>query len=72
MAKYEVINQRQTTIIDSGGQLVPVMEVKFRTEKGVVGVVDVPIASYTVDHVRQMIEARSATIDAVHALGSGS
>ena len=70
MGKYEVIGQRQTTIMDSAGQLVSVMEVKFRTEAGVVGVVDVPISKYSVDHVRQMIEDRAKTIDAVHALGS--
>lgn len=72
MSNYTITAQRQTTIIDNGGQLVGVMEVKFRTPAGVVGMVDVPLKEYTVDKVRQLVEERVSTIEAVHALGAGS
>lgn len=63
-----VTGQRQTTVIDASGQITPVMAVTFKTEKGIVGTVDVPLSQYNIDSVRQAVGAKAATLDGIHGM----
>lgn len=65
-----VTGQRQTTIIDDAGNLVNVMAVTARSDKGVVFTVDVPISQYNRAYVEQLVSDRAAAIDDVHSIGS--
>lgn len=65
-----VTAQRQTTIIDDAGNLVNVMAVTFKTDKGVTATIDVPVAQYNRANVEAAIRERSAAIDDVHSIGS--
>ena len=63
-----VVGQRQTTVIDDAGQITPVMAVTFKTEKGLTGIVDVPLSQYNVENVRKAVGAKAATLDGVHGM----
>lgn len=66
---YQVTAQRQSQTLDAQGQVQQVMVVTFQTvPEGVIGSIDVPLAQYTEDAVRSLIEARVAQIRAVHSL----
>lgn len=68
-ADYTITAQRQTQALDAQGQVAQVMVVSFQTiPEGVQGSVDVPLAQYTEDVVRSMIEARVQAIRAIHNL----
>lgn len=68
-ADYTITAQRQTQSLDPQGQVTSVMVVSFQTiPEGVAGSVDVPLAQYTEDAVRSMIEARVQAIRAIHNL----
>ena len=64
-----VTGQRQTTIIDDSGNLVQVMAVTARTEKGVSFTIDVPIAQYNRANVERLLTDRATAIDDVHGIG---
>lgn len=65
----QVTKQRQTTIIDPSGDLVDVMAVTFKTDKGVTGTIDVPLAQYNKANVERLVMERAATIDDIHGIG---
>lgn len=65
---YRVTGQRQTTIVDDSGTLTQVMEVSFRTGKGVRGQIDVPLDQYNAATVDALISAQADEIDKVHSL----
>lgn len=68
-ADYLITAQRQTQNLDPQGQVQQVMVVTFQTiPEGVIGSVDVPLAQYTEDAVRSMVESRVQAIRAVHSL----
>lgn len=68
-ADYTITSQRQTQNLDANGQVQQVMVVTFQTvPEGVSASVDVPLAQYTEDTVRAMIESRVQAIRAVHNL----
>jgi hypothetical protein len=65
---WKVTSQRQTKAY-TNGEFMDVMEVRFVTDHGVSGVVDVPLSSYgDADYVRKLIQGRVDAIDAVHGL----
>lgn len=65
-----VTGQRQTSIIDDAGNIVNVMAITARTDKGVTFTIDVPIAQYNRATVEALLMERSATIDDVHGIGT--
>lgn len=66
---YTVQAQRQLRWFDENTQrLTDGMEVTFAIADGQTGNVRVPLASYTPDNVRALIEARVAVMHAVNAL----
>lgn len=65
---WHVVSQVQRQTFGAGGQLQTVMAVTFQTNHGVRGTVDVPLAMFTPDHVRDLIDAYVANIDGVHNL----
>ena len=66
----QVTAQRQTSIVDDAGNIVQVMAVTAKSDKGVTFTIDVPIAQYNKPNVEKLILERSATIDDVHAIGN--
>lgn len=65
----QVTGQRQTTIIDDSGNLVQVMAVTAKTDKGVSFTVDVPLSQYNRANVEKLVMERAAAIDDVHSIG---
>lgn len=66
---YTVQGQRQLRWFDENTQrLVDGMEVTFAIADGQTASVRVPLASYTPDNVRALIESRVAVMHAVNAL----
>lgn len=68
---WQVVSQRQTSTL-LNGEFTEAMVVTFRTAAGVVGNVTVPLAQYTAQYVKQLIDARVAEIGSVHSLTSAS
>ena len=64
---YRITNQRQTSTL-VGGQFQSVMELTFQTTSGATGTIYVPVAQYTEDAVKQAVEARVQTMNAVEKL----
>ncbi|HLI74297.1 MAG TPA: hypothetical protein VKU86_10505 [Acidimicrobiales bacterium] len=71
MESWQVVSQRQSSQLVNG-QFTEVMVVTFRTSDGVVGDISVPLAQYSAQHVKDLIDARVAKIAEVHALASSS
>lgn len=66
---YTVQNQRQLRWFDENrNTLVDGMEITFAIADGQTGTIRVPIAQFTPDNVRALIEARVAVMQAVNAL----
>jgi hypothetical protein len=64
---FKVTSQRQRMML-VGDTFVPSMEVAFTTVDGTPASINVPIASYSADAVKQAIEARVKDIEDVAAL----
>jgi hypothetical protein len=65
---YRVTGQRQTVELAGDGRFRDVIEVAFEDQHGNNGTIRVPVAQYTPDNVRQMIEARVEKMHEVHNL----
>lgn len=65
---WSVTGQRQELAPGPSGEYVMGMTVSFRTAGGTTGSVFDPLATYSVDHVRELIEARLVHIAAVEGL----
>lgn len=67
--RYTVTQQAEVTDIGPTGAYVSGVRVTFRTATGSIGSVFLPSDQYTVDGVRQAVDERCATMEAVSALG---
>lgn len=66
---WRVTGQRQTTTLDGNGQFRDVMEVSFETlPEQISGKITVPLNVYSEDTVRNAIDERAASMQAVHRL----
>lgn len=65
--KWQVTGQRQTTVL-ANGSFEQAMVVTFKTEKGVIGSVTVPMSQYTQDNVSSLIEQQAELLDGVQGL----
>ncbi|HXG40212.1 MAG TPA: hypothetical protein VNJ28_04645 [Candidatus Limnocylindrales bacterium] len=66
--RWTVVSQTETVDQDAGGSFVPGVRVVVRTRAGDQVSVFVPLAEYRPDRVRELIEARVATLEAVRGL----
>lgn len=60
-----ITGQIETVMPGPSGRFEPVIRVSFRTPSGAIGSVDVPVASFSVDAVREAVQQRAATMEAV-------
>lgn len=68
-ADYTITEQRPVIDATAGGTYAPAMEIRFTTRPtGTPGVVRVPQAQYTADHVNEVVTAAAQAIEAVNAL----
>lgn len=65
---WEVTGQREDLQVQDNGQAASGMVVEFRVANGPSGSIFVPKGEYTLERVRQLIDARARTMAAVHAL----
>lgn len=66
---WRVTGQRQTTTLDGNGRFQEVIEVSFETiPEATAGKVFIPLPMYAEDYVRSQIDARAATMQAIHNL----
>lgn len=66
---WRVTGQRQTTTLDGNSRFQEVIEVSFETiPEATAGKVLIPLPMYTEDYVRSQIDARAATMQAIHNL----
>jgi hypothetical protein len=65
---WQVVGQRQSSVRGPSGQLEDAMIVSFKTAKGTMGSVTVPMSQYTPTEVHQMVDAQATQLDAVSAL----
>lgn len=66
---YIVTSQREVVGTDEAGQVVPMMEVTFKTRPSeVVARVRIPLAQYSTSTVAEAIEAQASVIESVAAL----
>lgn len=66
--RWTVTGQREDMQVGPAGTFVPGVVVSFRTTSGATGSVFVPHESYTVDKVRQLIDARAEVMEGVAGL----
>lgn len=71
-ANWHVTSQYETTEVMPGNQLVNGYKVLFVTGSGHNGSVFVPMAKYTVDSVRAMVQDAADLVDGVGNLSSGA
>lgn len=69
-ATWAVQSQQQRTQVNTAGQVQDGYQVTFLTGGGHTGSVFVPMAKYTVDNVRQAVQAQANLLDAVGGLTS--
>lgn len=62
------VKQLETVGQTESGSFVEGVKVTFTTRAGVTGSIFVPRSEYTTDHVRDLINAKAATIDEISAL----
>ncbi len=65
---YQVISQRQREILGPNENFIPVMNVVYMTSHGDRGEVDIPVAMFTVDAVKEAIESQVQHMLAVRDL----
>ena len=65
---WKVTSQTQGSAVGDDGRVVEGMMVGFSTGRGVAATVFVPWTRYNVQNVSDLINARAATLDAVHTL----
>lgn len=67
--RWQVVSQDQITVPDPNTNgYVDAIRVRFITERGNRGYVDVPRAVYTVDNVQTLVDAHAAALDEVSDL----
>ncbi len=66
--RWTVVSQTETVDQDAGGAFVPGVRVTVRTAAGDQASVFVPLTDYRPERVRELIEARVATLEAVRGL----
>lgn len=69
MSTWTITYQRQKNALTGGGRFAQVMEIGFTVQpSGVDASIDVPLAQYNAENVKNLIDAYVAHIDAVHNL----
>lgn len=65
---FKVLTQRPSSELTADGRFVDVMEITFEIPSGTVGTIQVPLAAYTPDTVRALLEDRAAAMIGVESL----
>lgn len=66
---YDVIGQRQTSIIDATNRVVEVMRITFQTKPtATIGEIDIPLSLYDAMTVDALVSQRVAQIESVNQL----
>jgi len=68
MQKYKVSNIVKTTKLTPQGEIIPIYEVSFETEKGIRDEIEVNAEVFSKDVVQEMIEERVRTITEIMEL----
>lgn len=67
---FAITGQIETVDLGPAGAYVQGVKVTFRTASGAIASVFVPDAQLTATHVRELIEAKAATLEAIAGLGA--
>lgn len=70
MASYRVTDTRELSTLTSGGTERKVYRVWIETENGATGSVDVPASKWVPDQVKEILEAKAASLDLAFSLGA--
>jgi hypothetical protein len=50
------------------GELIPIYHIRFRTERGAIGVVTIPQSDFDPDKVRELVRERAAQLDSIYEI----
>jgi hypothetical protein len=64
----EILGIQRRTDIDQLGNVVEVYQVTFRSDRGVIDWVRVPVGGFDIDQVRELVRQRSQEIDRLFEL----
>jgi len=64
----EILSIQPRIEVTPAGDLMPVYQIRFKTEKGAFGVVNIPQEGFDTERAKEIIRERAAQLDALYEI----
>jgi hypothetical protein len=64
----EILSIQPRVDVTPTGELLPVYHIRFRTEKGAIGVVTIPQERFDPDRAKELVRERASQLDALYEI----